>query len=72
MDKDKWFNQMKDRKLTRENINFQLTGLGMQLRYLRDALMCTFMEVPVNYFFELRGDLPVSMGDTMRKHSIAF
>lgn len=63
---------MDKKELTRENINYELTGLGMQLRYLRDALMCTFMEVPVNYFFELRGDLPVSMGDTMRKHSIAF
>lgn len=51
--------------LTRENINYQLTGLGMQLRYLRDALMCTFMEVPVNYFFELRGNLPMAMDDRM-------
>ena len=52
-------------ELTRENINFQLTGLGMQLRYLRDALMCTFMEVPVSYFFELRGNMPDAMGDRM-------
>ena len=51
--------------LTRENINYQLTGLGMQLRYLRDALMCTFMEVPVSYFFELRGNMPDAMGDRM-------
>ena len=51
--------------LTRENINYQLIGLGMQLRYLRDALMCTFMDVPVNYFFELRGNLPMSMDDRM-------
>lgn len=36
--------------LTRENINYQLIGLGMQLRYLRDALMCTFVDIPVNYF----------------------
>lgn len=52
-------------ELTRENINYQLTGLGMQLRYLRDALMCTFMEVPVGYFFELRGNMPDAMGDRM-------
>ena len=51
--------------LTRENINYQLTGLGMQLRYLRDALMCTFMEVPVSYFSELRGNMPDAMGDRM-------
>lgn len=51
--------------LTRENINYQLTGLGMQLRYLRDALMCTFIEVPVSYFFELRGNMPDAMGDRM-------
>lgn len=51
--------------LTRENINYELTGLGMQLRYLRDALMCTFMDIPVNYFFELRGNLPVAMDDRM-------
>ena len=51
--------------LTRENINYQLTGLGMQMRYLRDALMCTFMEVPVSYFFELRGNMPDAMGDRM-------
>lgn len=56
---------MKDREITRENINFQLTGLGMQLRYLRDALMCTFMEVPVNYFFELRGNIPVSIDERL-------
>ena len=57
---------MDNKKLTRENINYQLTGLGMQLRCLRDALMCTFMDVPVNYFFELRGNLPVSMDDRMQ------
>ena len=51
--------------LTRENINYQLIGLGMQLRYLRDALMCTFMDIPVNYFFELRGNLPVSMDERL-------
>lgn len=51
--------------LTRENINYQLTGLGMQLRYLTDALMCTFMEVPVSYFFELRGNMPVAVEDRM-------
>ncbi|MCQ2282670.1 MAG: hypothetical protein MJZ99_08610 [Bacteroidales bacterium] len=56
---------MNNKELTRENINFQLTGLGIQLRYLRDALMCTFMDVPVNYFFELRGNLPVAMDDRM-------
>lgn len=50
---------------TRENINYQLIGLGMQLRYLRDALMCTFMDIPVNYFFELRGNLPVSMDERL-------
>lgn len=52
-------------RITRENINYQLIGLGMQLRYLRDALMCTFMDIPVNYFFELRGNLPVAMDDRM-------
>ena len=52
--------------LTRENINYQLTGLGMQLRYLTDALMCTFMDVPVDYFFELRGNLPVGMDERMQ------
>lgn len=51
--------------LTRENINYQLKGLGMQLRYLRDALMCTFMEVPVFYFFELRGNMPAAIEDRM-------
>lgn len=51
--------------LTRENINYQLTGLGMQLRYLTDALMCTFMEVPVSYFFELRGNMPAAVEDRM-------
>ena len=56
--------------LTRENINYQLIGLGMQLRYLRDALMCTFMDIPVNYFFELRGNLPVGMDERMRKPPI--
>ena len=56
---------MDNKQLTRENINYQLTGLGMQLRYLRDALMCTFMEVPVSYFFELRGNMPDAMGDRM-------
>lgn len=56
---------MNNKELTRENINYELTGLGMQLRYLRDALMCTFMDIPVNYFFELRGNLPVAMDDRM-------
>ena len=56
---------MDKKELTRENINYELTGLGMQLRYLRDALMCTFMEVPVSYFFELRGNMPDAMGDRM-------
>ena len=56
---------MDNKKLTRENINYKLTGLGMQLRYLRDALMCTFMDVPVSYFFELRGNMPVSLEDRM-------
>lgn len=51
--------------LTRENINYQLTGLGMQLRYLRDALMCTFMEVPVFCFFESRGNMPAAIEDRM-------
>ena len=51
--------------LTRENIYYQLTGLGMQLRYLTNALMCTFMEVPVSYFFELRGNMPVAVEDRM-------
>lgn len=54
-----------EEQLTRENINYQLNGLGMQLRYLRDALMCTFMEVPVSYFFELRGNMPASLEDRM-------
>ena len=57
---------MDNKKLTRENINYQLTGLGMQLRYLRDALMCTFMDIPVDYFFELRGNLPVGMDERMQ------
>lgn len=56
---------MKDRELTRENINYELIGLGMQLRYQRDALMCTFMDIPVNYFFELRGNVPVAMDERM-------
>ena len=56
---------MDNKKLTRENINYQLIGLSMQLMYLRDALMCTFMDIPVNYFFELRGNLPVAMDDRM-------
>lgn len=56
---------MNNKELTRENINYELTGVGMQLRYLRDALMCTFMDIPVNYFFELRGNLPVSKDDRM-------
>lgn len=51
--------------LTRENINYQLIGLGMQLRYLRDALMCTFMDIPVNYFFELRGNIPVFIDERL-------
>ena len=49
---------MNNLELTRENINYELIGLGMQLRYLRDALMCSFMDVPVNYFITLRGNLP--------------
>ncbi len=49
---------MNNLELTRENINYELFGLGMQLRYLRDALMCSFMDVPVNYFITLRGNLP--------------
>lgn len=57
---------MDNKELTRENIIYQLTGLGMQLRYLRDSLMCTFMDVPVNYFFELRGNLPVGMDERMQ------
>ena len=56
---------MDNKQLTRENINYQLTGLGMQLRYLRDALMCTFMDVPVSYSLELRGNMPVSLEDRM-------
>ena len=59
------FKCMNNLELTRENINYELIGLGMQLRYLRDALMCSFMDIPVNYFFELRGNLPVSMDDRM-------
>ena len=56
---------MVNKELTRENINYELTGLGMQLRYLRDALMCSFMDIPINYFFELRGNLPVAMDERM-------
>lgn len=52
------FKCMNNLELTRENINYELIGLGMQLRYLRDALMCSFMDVPVNYFITLRGNLP--------------
>lgn len=43
---------MDNKELTRENINYELTVLGMQLRYLRDALMFSFMDIPINYFFE--------------------
>lgn len=32
-------------ELTRENILYQLRGLSMTLRYQRDALMCTFMDI---------------------------
>ena len=56
---------MDKKELTRENINYEFTGLGMQLRYLRDALMCSFMDIPINYFFELRGNLPVAMDERM-------
>lgn len=52
-------------QLIRENIYYQLIGLSMQLRYLRNALMCTFLDIPVNYFFELRGNLPMSMDARM-------
>lgn len=51
--------------MNRENINFQLTGLCMQLRYLRDALMCTFMDIPVKYFISLRGNMPVRKEECM-------
>lgn len=30
---------------SRNNILYQLRGLGMTLRYQRDALMCTFMDI---------------------------
>lgn len=30
---------------SRKNILYQLRGLGMTLRYQRDALMCTFMDI---------------------------
>lgn len=33
------FKCMNNLELTRENINYELIGLGMQLRYLRDALI---------------------------------
>lgn len=51
--------------MSRDSINYQLTGLAMQLRYLRDALMCTFMDIPVNYFYELRGNLPAYVDERM-------
>ena len=54
---------MNNKELIRENINYELIGLGMQLRYLRDALMCTFMDIPVNYFLELRGNLPMALDE---------
>lgn len=56
---------MDNKELTRDNINFRFAGLGMQLRYLRDALMCTFMDIPVNYFITLRGNIPASMNERM-------
>ena len=56
---------MSNELLTRENINYELTGIGVQLKYLRDALMCTFMDVSVNYFFVLRGNLPDAMDERM-------
>lgn len=52
-------------ELTREHIVYHIKGMEMALTYLRDALMCTFMDIPVRYFFELNGNLPLHFQDRM-------
>ena len=56
---------MYNKELTRDNINYQITGLGMQLRYLKDALMYSFLGIPLEKFFILRGNIPVVMEERM-------
>ena len=56
---------MQEKQLTRDNIAYQIKGLEMTLRYLRDALMYTFMDIPIKYFFGLNGNLPLQREDRM-------
>lgn len=50
---------------SRPNINYQLAGYGMQLRYLMDALICSFMDIPVAQFVLLEGNYPASEKERM-------
>lgn len=56
---------MIEKELIRENINNQLMGLGMQIRYLRDALICTCMDMPISQFVLLDGNCPASEEEQM-------
>ena len=56
---------MDNKKLTRENINNQLRGFEMQIRYLRDALICTCMDMPISQFVLLDGNCLASEEEQM-------
>lgn len=52
--------------LTRSTIITQFKRLEMILVYVRDALMVTFMDIPVESFCELQGNLPFSIEDRIK------
>jgi len=52
-------------QLSREHIVYHIKGMEMALKYLRDALMHTFMDVPARYFHELIGNFPLHFEDRM-------
>lgn len=57
---------MVDQELTRKNITYQINGLKRQLMQIRDILMVTYMDIPVKYFFELKGNVPEHKDDRIK------
>lgn len=53
-------------EIDRSTIFNKIKQLEMSLEYFRDAIMTTFLSVPVDLFFELKGNLPMAYDDRMK------
>lgn len=50
---------------TRTNILSKLKLLEMSLVYIRDTLLTSFLKVPIDFFFELKGNSPLRIEDRL-------